>query len=126
MKKFLLLSILFFLPVKVKAALPIGTLVSISTDTRFQNRCNYYLQAAAVNVMAEAQNTVNHSIRFQFAKGIMTGGGPALTQLAIDVLTNTTIAAEANNLTVPDFAIPDGDIQFAVNSLFNALAGAGN
>lgn len=40
------------------------------------------------------------------------------------VLSNSTIAAEAVVTTQPDFAIPDSDIQFAVNSIWNLLAGA--
>jgi len=44
------------------------------------------------------------------------------------VLTNSTIAAESDvtKPTAGAYGIPDSDIQFAVNSLFNALAGVSN
>lgn len=62
----------------------------------------------------------NHSARASFAVKVASGGF-SLQAAAFAVLTNATIAAEAqigggNN-------IPDSDIQFAVNSLWNLLAG---
>jgi hypothetical protein len=104
------------------AAASFDSVVIIATNSGFQNRCNYALMVAAINVVAELNTTASHQQRVNYAK-IVLAGGANLLQVALAVLTNTTIAAEAVSATTPDFAIPDGDIQFAVNSLFNALAG---
>jgi len=95
---------------------------TISTNAGFQGRCLYALTVAAVNVAAEANNTANHQQRVNYAKTVLNGGANLL-QVALAVLTNSTISAEAVVATTPDYAIPDSDIQFAINSLFNDLAG---
>ena|ERR1700680_2916270 len=95
---------------------------TISTNSGFQGRCLYALMVAAVNVVAEANNTASHQTRVNYARTVL-GGGANILQVALAVLTNSTIAAEAVAATTPDYAIPDSDIQFTVNSLFNALAG---
>lgn len=64
-----------------------------------------------------------HVARAAFAHNVTTGNFD-LIGAAFAVLGNSTIAAEAVLTTTPDFAIPDTDIQFAVNSLWNLLAGA--
>jgi len=130
MKKWLFIGLLFFVK-PAFASLATGDLVSISTDTRFQNRVNFYLQQSAINVVAESTSTANHPLRVAFAKSIITGtliipfsqsNNLNLQRYAIEVLTNSSIAAEAT-LIGPDFGIPDGDIQFAVQTLFNAWSG---
>ena len=44
----------------------------------------------------------------------------------VRLVSNATPVASVrwNGATAPDFGIPDSDIQFAVNSLWNALANA--
>lgn len=90
----------------------------------FQSRVSYALVVAAVNVMAESAGTVNHAERVIYAKKIINGDYD-LIDPSMAVLTNSTIAAESDSTIVSNgsFNIPDGDIQFAINSLFNALAG---
>ena len=95
---------------------------TIASDSGFQGRCRYALMVAAVNVLAEVNTTTNHNKRANYGLAVLAGSANMLL-VAILVLTNATIAAEANAATAPDFAIPDADIQFAVNSLFNDLAG---
>lgn len=95
----------------------------VATAYGFQQRVNYALTVAAVNVMAEAANTVSHTQRVAFAKQILSGGFPNAAYYG--VLTNGTIAAEENSASAAQ-NIPDADIQFAVNSIFNALAGVSN
>lgn len=126
MKKWFFIGLLFLAPyvicgTVVFAALNIGDLMTIAGNSRFQNRCAYYLDAAAFNVMSEDPATAGHAKRVQYAYGIINGG-INLQLLAADVLTNTTIASEAA-LGSSDFSIPDSDIQFTINSLFNGLAG---
>lgn len=90
----------------------------------FQSRVAYPLHKAAIAVMAEDPATAGHVTRVAYAKNIIGGGG-VLKQVATAVLTNPTIAAAANKALTQDagFGIIDSDIEFAVNSLFNALAG---
>lgn len=96
---------------------------SIALDGNFQKRIQYAMTVAAVNVYSEAANTTGHAARSAFAVKVINGQ-VNITAAALAVLTNASIAAEAVLLTTPAFAIPDGDIQFAVNSLWNSFAGA--
>lgn len=98
---------------------------TIANNSGFQGRCLYALQVAAVNVMAESNATAQHENRVIFARQVLNGAVNALN-VALAVLTNSSIFAEAVAATTPDYAIPDSDIQFAVNSLFNALSGIGS
>lgn len=107
-----------------------GDLMTIANDNRFQTRCAYCLNVAAVNVLSESSQTPFHAERIGYAKGIIQGGFNT-GHVARNVLTNPTIAAEALLVdqkleALPDFNIPDGDIQFTINSLFNDFAGIGN
>ena len=95
----------------------------VATAYGFQQRVNYALTVAAINIMAEAANTANHVQRVALAKQILAGGFPGSAYYG--VLTNGTIAAEENSASAGQ-NIPDADIQFAVNSIFNALAGVAN
>lgn len=95
---------------------------TISKDANFQNRVSYAMTVAAVNVYAESTGTAGHPARLIFAKNVFAGNYN-LTSACQMVLTNATIAAEANVLTTPGFAIPDSDIQFTVNSLWNDFSG---
>lgn len=95
---------------------------TIAMDLNFQGRVRYAMTVAAVNVYAEASNTPGHAARQAFALKVFNGAFNIVFACMM-VLTNATIAAEANATTTPGFAIPDGDIQFAVNSLWNDFAG---
>ena len=95
---------------------------TISKDANFQARVQYASMVAAVNVYSEPTNTAGHPARVAFAKQVFANTF-SVQAACLMVLTNATIAAEANVATTPGFAIPDGDIQFAVNSLWNDLAG---
>lgn len=98
-------------------------LVSIAFDSTFQGRVRYALSVAAAAVYSESQNTAGHSTRAQFANKVSKGEYD-LGSISFLVLSNATIASEAVKATTPDFAIPDDDIQFSVNSLWNLFAGA--
>ena len=96
----------------------------ISRDPNFQDRVRYALFNAALAVVAEVNTTANHAARVTFAQKIFAETNDIFA--ACDcVLNNATIAAEGDITAAPGgaFAIPDSDIQFAVNSDFNALAG---
>lgn len=98
----------------------------IATEQEFMQRVQYAMSVAAVNVYAESPTTQGHAARAALAVRVLNGNF-ALVSACYGVLTNSTIAAEA---TIPSSGppagntIPDTDIQFAVNSIWNSLAGA--
>lgn len=88
----------------------------IAGDSTWRFRCRYLLMKAAIAVMSEDPGTTNHANRVFFAKKVISGG-VAVEEVAIAVLTNSTIAAA----TYPADA-PDGDLEFTINSMFDAFA----
>lgn len=94
----------------------------IAPTSEFQSRVAYAMGVAAASVYSEAGTVPGHTARAAFANKV-ANGNYSLPAAALLVLSNATIAAEANN-AVSGNAIPDSDIQFAVNSLWNLLAGA--
>ncbi len=102
-------------------------LIVISKDANFQSRVQYALFSAAIAVMTESGQTQGHAERVKFANVILAGNAN-YQDVAVGVLTNAAVAQEAD-ITKPlngGYAIPDGDIQFTVNSLFSAFAGVSN
>ena len=100
----------------------------VSKEADFQNRVQYALFVAAVNVSSEDPNTLGHSQRITYANRVLNGN-VNLPSVCNMVLTNPSIAQEAvptaSGQASTDNSIPDGDIQFTVNSLWNALSGVG-
>jgi hypothetical protein len=97
----------------------------IAQDGHFQHRVNLAAVNAALAVMAELATVPSHALRITFAKSILSGSTNMLF-LSYGILENSTISAEATITVNPDFSIPDADIQFAMNSIFNAYAGVAN
>lgn len=99
-------------------------LMIIAKDVGFEDRIKYAMINAALAVMSEDGQTPSHAQRVTYAKLILSGTA-SVYEVAISVLNNSTISTEADiTMTVDSgFAIPDSDIQFAVNSDYNALAG---
>lgn len=98
-------------------------LAQLARVTEFQQRVSYAMSTSAVAVYSEVGTTPGHTARAAFAVKVVAGSY-SLIDACLAVLTNATIAAEANIATTPGNAIPDTDIQFAVNSIWNLLAGA--
>lgn len=96
---------------------------SIATRSDFQSRVAYAMGIAATNVYSEVNTTPGHANRALFATKV-ANGNYNLPSAALMVLGNSSIGAEANISTANGYAIPDSDIQFAVNSLWNVMAGA--
>jgi hypothetical protein len=90
---------------------------TVRNDDHFAGRVEYCLYVAAVNIMAEVNTTPSHAARVTYATKVLSGQA-SIRSAELAVLTNPTIAS-----AVDSSSVPDGDIQFAVNSLFNALAG---
>lgn len=95
----------------------------IAWQADFQQRIGYALNVAAINAYNEAGTVTGHAARAAYATKVLNGEYN-LFAVSLAVLTNSTIAAEGNSASQPGNAIPDGDIQFAINSIFSALAGA--
>lgn len=98
-------------------------LLSVAGNNAYQQRVKYAMTVAAVNVYAELSSTTGHQARGTLAGKVIQGGYGDYAAAALVTLTNATLASEATT-NPPDFGIPDGDLQFAVNSLWNALANA--
>ncbi len=98
-------------------------LVTIANNNAFQNRVKYALESAAISIYNEASSSTGHTARVAYASGVI-GGNYSLFPTALAVLTNSTLGSEANLAHPPDFGIPDSDLQFAVNSMWDALANA--
>jgi hypothetical protein len=96
-------------------------LAAIANSTEFLQRVGYSMSVGATTAYNEVGTTQNHSARAAFAIKVAQGNYN-VQAAAFAVLTNATIAVEAVN-GVSGNSIPDGDIQFAVNSLWNMLAG---
>lgn len=99
-----------------------SVLGQIATQPDFQNRVAFAMNSAAVSVYNEAGSTTGHVARALYATKVLTGQY-SLSAACLGVLVNSTIQGEAVQNTVGN-AIPDSDIQFQVNSIWNALAGA--
>ncbi len=97
-------------------------LITMAGNSAFQQRVRYALAVGAVAVYSEVSSSTGHTPRLAMATAVLQGNySPA--PMALAVLTNPTIAAEAT-FTSDGYNIPDSDLQFAVNSLWNALANA--
>jgi len=94
---------------------------TIASNSGFQGRIGYALQVAAIAALAEDPSTANHGARRAYAVKVLTGQA-SLFSAALAVLTNATIAAEAVVATTPDYSIPDTDLQYAINTIFDSLA----
>jgi hypothetical protein len=98
-------------------------LMAIARNEKFQDRIRYDIQKAAIAVCSEDSQTASHPQRIAYAR-LLISGNIQILSWAIAVVTNSTIANEATlDPQVADFGIPDSDIEFTVNSLFNAFAG---
>lgn len=88
----------------------------------FQSRVGYAMNVAAEAVYTEVNTVTGHAARAAYATKVVNGNY-SLAAACLLVLTNSTIAAEAS-LTTAGNSVPDSDIQFSVNSVWNTLAGA--
>lgn len=79
----------------------------------FRRRVEMALVKAAVSVMAESAATDGHAERAAFAGRVLAAPATTSGPAAAAVATNPVITSESS----------DGDLEFTVNSMFNALAG---
>ena len=99
---------------------------TIAADAGFQERCMAALVAYCINtVVSEGSGVANHTARDAFALEVI-GHQDQISALEVAraVLTNPTIAAEATVASLPGCtAVPDTDIEYAITTVFNDLAG---
>lgn len=95
----------------------------ISRSDEFQRRVSIAMNNAAAAVYSEAGTVTGHAARAAFGSKVASGSYN-LQACCLAVLSQATIMNEASLLTTPGNAIPDTDLQNAVNSLWNLFAGA--
>ena len=86
----------------------------------FQRQVEYFMKKAAIAVMSEDTGTTNHAERVLFAKEVLNGTA-SVRAFAVGVATNATIATAISNGS----DVSDSDVEFTVNSIYNAYALAG-
>lgn len=86
---------------------------ALALDSTFQQRVLVAMETAATQVQAEISTTVNHINRANYAKLVLSSPQAYIVPVCEAVITNAAITG----------ASLDSDIQFAVNSLWSALAG---
>jgi hypothetical protein len=94
----------------------------VSRAPAFQDRVRYAVVKAASAIMAEAAGTASHAQRVAYAK-LVLAGMVDIFSLSVGVTSNPTVFAELNPAATPNYGVPDADLEFTVNSLFNAYAG---
>jgi predicted transcriptional regulator len=90
----------------------------------YQDRVNYFLKKAAIAIMAESDQTANHADRVAYSAKVL-GENARIFPFAVGTTTNPTLAATVgtNDAATANAAITDGDLEYTVNSLFDAYAG---
>lgn len=91
----------------------------IAGNEVYSRRVEYALYVAAVNVMSEDAGALEHAKRVTFATEVLSGRASIRSAVSAS-LTNPSLTSASNAN-----AITDSDLQFTINSLFNALAGIG-
>jgi hypothetical protein len=87
----------------------------------FQGRVKSFMSSAAVAVMAETNTTNSHVERVAYANKVLDGSASVI-EYAYAVMSNPTLKAAVDAGAEND-GITDGDMEFAVSSVFNAMAG---
>lgn len=90
-------------------------------DQRLIDRVNFFVLKAAVAVMSEDNTTASHAERVTFANKVFILDYN-LPQYVSAVLTNSTNLTNLD-LTQDNHGISDSDMEFTVNSMYNAFAG---
>lgn len=95
---------------------------SVATNPTFMGRVHYFALKAAIAVVNESDATAHHSERVRLANKVIRGN---LDQNVLPrlVVTNATVAATIAAEEEPTgVTVPDGDLEFVVNSVWDALA----
>jgi hypothetical protein len=98
------------------------TMADIAANPTFKSRVEYCMKKAAVAIMAEDAATANHAERVTYSVKILDGTA-SVAEYAKAVVTNPTLTANGDIGASPLHGISDGDLEFTVNSMMNAMAG---
>ena len=98
------------------------TMATIAQQSAFKRRVEYCMKKAAVAVMAEAAGTASHAERVVFAITVLDGSA-SVSEAASAVVTNATLTTNGDITAGPLYGVSDNDLEFTVNSMFNAFAG---
>ena len=93
----------------------------VATETEWLARVKFYMQKSAIAVMAELGSVANHTERVAYAKKVLDGTA-SIVEYSFGVVTNSTVLAAISD-SLDDNGVIDADLEFTVNSLFNAYAG---
>lgn len=97
-------------------------IIEEASKPEFYTRVSFIALKAAQNVAAEAGNTENHENRVAYANRIFRGEENALLLTLHVVSANGTISAALENSGGD--AVPDGDIEFVLSTIWDARANA--
>jgi len=97
------------------------SLEAVQAAGNLSDRVSFFVVKAAIAVMYEDNTTANHPERVAFAESVLISGYDIM-QYTYSVLSNPTVLAGLD-LSEDDLSVGDGDIEFIVNSVFNAFAG---
>lgn len=97
-------------------------MATIAAHSTFLRRVQYAMKKAAVAVMSEVATTPNHTERVVYAKTILDGTA-SVPEFANAVVTNSTLTTNGDLGNTPTHNISDADLEFTVNSMFDAMAG---
>jgi hypothetical protein len=86
---------------------------TLAQDPTFRGRVEIAMVTAAIAIMAEASTMPGHPNRVVFAAAVLSAPDTYVARFTLAVVQNVAIASNST----------DSDIQFTVNSVFNALAG---
>lgn len=98
----------------------------LGRNSHFERRVHACAVETALQVMAEDPATANHAARAAFAVDVLNGTNDGRFQMLLAVATNPTILATvtkgpASEAGVAD--ISDGDIEYQLEQVWNALSG---
>lgn len=97
-------------------------IIVAASDPTFYTRVAFIALKSAQNVAAEPDNTANHANRVSYANRIFRGEENALLLALHVVSANGTVS---NTLeTQGGDAVPDGDIEFVLSTIWDARANA--
>ena len=97
-------------------------IIAAASNPTFYTRVAFIALKVAQQVASEDPGTPNHAVRVAYAGRVVTGNDKALLLALHLVASNATIATniEANG----GDAVPDGDIEFVLGSIWDARANA--
>ena len=95
-------------------------IINAASDPTFYTRVSFIAMRVAQNVGAEDPSYPNHANRLAYCARIFTGQDGALLLAQHVASSNATIAATLE--TQGGAAVPDGDIEFALATLWDARA----